>query len=811
VNLVLSATLPGTVRLTVPAGTRTDQWAIQQAELVGDVNGDGQPDLAVSVDHLHLTSAVRFGGDCNPPPPPLPHQAYVQVIFGGSLPARINLAAPFARGFRISAPAGSEQFGASLAAAGDVNGDGLGDLIVGAPAGVDQPGAAYVVFGKRSTAPVATAKLGNAGFRIDGPAGSQVYQAGIVVSGGGDVNGDGHPDLLIGSQWRTPELVDGMRRSQCGDALFIPPAHSARSVAYVVFGGQHDRSVELGDLGSSGLTIGDSPRLEAASGSWLANAGDVNGDGLADVVIGSQSGAFVVFGRRTGGQVGLDPLGGGIALRVPVPNAAPVSRSVAGIGDLNGDGLADFAVAVPNGGGQAPVGSAQAQAPSGYVVFGRSSTSPIDLSKLGAGGLELRGTRDNAGSSVVGLGDLNGDGRPDFGELAPSTPYGGRLGSGSLYAIFGGATTGALPLASLGGRGVRIDGGPNMGVYESGGAASMAGRVRVLVYESESAELVPFRPRAAPHAPRLAAQIGGFGPRLITGITSGLGSVWLLAESGDHQHGLVDRLNPKTNELVGRPVQIGGPSRVISTGFGAVWALVVPRHRDRAATLVRIDPATDRILLRAKVGGPGRDIDQTVPADTINAGLGSLWITYAATGSVYRIDPETGFTTAAIRVGLYPQALAFAAGNVWVADRQDGAVREIDPETNRVVGRPLDVARQPASQGRALGDMLWMGTAEDGGVWLYDPNHDQVARLDPRTRRLSFDAPSGAAGEVAVADTDRRTLWIVGSRSTSRVRISDGLMAGGRLEADTWPVGAAVTGNAVWTTTLGTGVLRIDR
>src|SRR6266849_62332 len=108
-NLVLSTAAPGTVRLTVPAATRTDEWTIQSAVVVGDVNGDGVPDIAVAVDHFHHPSPFVIGGRCSPPPPPLPHDDFVQVIFGGPLPAKINLADPKVAGFRITAPLGSDQ------------------------------------------------------------------------------------------------------------------------------------------------------------------------------------------------------------------------------------------------------------------------------------------------------------------------------------------------------------------------------------------------------------------------------------------------------------------------------------------------------------------------------------------------------------------------------------------------------------------------------------------------------------------------------------------------------------------------------
>lgn len=787
------------------------EWTIEAVAVVGDVNGDGIPDLAVAVDRFNPSAAVTRGR-CNPLPPQPKHEDFVQVIFGGSLPARVDLAHVRVPGFRISTPAGTSGLGSALAGVGDVNGDGRADLLIGAPGDVDQPGRAYLVYGKASTSPVDVSNLGDRGFTLAGPTGEQIYQAGMLVAGGGDVNGDGHPDLLIGAQWRTTERVQQLKASQCGDAITIPPPRSARSVVYVVFGGARTGTVDLGDLGSSGLQIGDSWKLEDVAGQWLANAGDVNGDGLADVLIGTRAGALIVYGRHATTPVNPDALGdGGMTVAAPWPTrVTPITRSVAGIGDINGDHLADVAVSSGTGGEDFPVGSKQAEAASAYVVFGSRAPAQIDTRKLGAHGFAIEGTRDNAGSSLATLGDLNGDGIPDYGVLAPSTPYGGQLGSGSLYALFGKRSTAPLRLDHLGSAGVRVDGSPNTSIYEAGGAGKLTGggRTLVLVFNGETAELVPFAPHVAPSAPRLGPTLS-LRPRFVTGLTYGFGSVWLLVQSGDHEHGLVYRLNPGTNRLVGAPVQIGGPSRVIAAALGSVWTLVVPPHRDRPATLVRLDPNSGRILLRAKVGAPGRDIDQVIPADTISYGFGSLWITYAATGHVYRLDPQTGKTVAAIKVGHYPQALTFADGKVWVADRQDGAVREIDPTSNRVVGAPLNIAREPASQGRALGDMLWMGSTTDGTIWLYDPNHDQVVHLDPRTRRLSFDPPSGANGEIAISAGP--LLWVVGDRSTSRVRIRDGQMVGSRVELDAWPASVAATSGSVWTTTLGGGVIRINR
>jgi hypothetical protein len=164
-------------------------------------------------------------------------------------------------GFRLDGVHEEERSGYSVGAAGDVNGDGVDDLIIGAPrAGPhgDLSGSTYVVFGQAAGFPATFALStldGRNGFRLDG--GEPFSRTGYSVAGAHDVNGDGFDDLIIGTRYATP--------------------------TYVVFGkpSGFPAAINLSTLdGSNGF------RLEG-SGFSVAAAGDVNGDGLDDVIIGA--------------------------------------------------------------------------------------------------------------------------------------------------------------------------------------------------------------------------------------------------------------------------------------------------------------------------------------------------------------------------------------------------------------------------------------------------------------------------------------------------------------------------------------------
>ncbi|MBI4582953.1 MAG: VCBS repeat-containing protein [Planctomycetes bacterium] len=335
----------------------------------------------------------------------------------------------------------ASQAGRSVAAAGDVNGDGLPDLIVGGTCSSSAP--IYVIFGKVDGAPIELSEVeaGRGGFAIRGSAERDL--SGESVSGAGDVNGDGLADLLIGAPYASP----GGRES-AGES-------------YVVFGKRDGAPVELSEVeaGLGGFAVRGSAERDL-SGSSVSGAGDVNGDGLADLLIGAPYASpggrdragesYVVFGKRDGAPVELSEVQagrGGFAIR----GVAEIDKSgfnVSGAGDVNGDGVPDFLVGAPQAslGGRYWVGET-------YVVFGKADGAPVELSEVqvGRGGFAIRGVaqRDFSDLRVSGVGDVNGDGVSDLLVGAPYASRGGRDPAGESYVVFGKADGAPIELSEV--------------------------------------------------------------------------------------------------------------------------------------------------------------------------------------------------------------------------------------------------------------------------------------------------------------------------------------------------------------------------
>ena len=206
-----------------------------------------------------------------------------------------------------------------------------------------------------------------------------------------DLNGDGRAELLLGAVGNDAGGLDA-------------------GAAYVVFGKSTSTEVNLATLGSGGFRIRGV--VGEGLGSTLTGLGDVNGDGTADLLLGTANGgkAYVVFGRSTTSEVNLATLGsGGYAIRAEAAGDL-TGMVVTAAGDLNGDGVADLLIGAPhNAEGGANAGAV-------YAVWG-GDTRDIDLALVaeGIGGAKIVGTAGSlTGSAVALLPDMNGDGRADL-------------------------------------------------------------------------------------------------------------------------------------------------------------------------------------------------------------------------------------------------------------------------------------------------------------------------------------------------------------------------------------------------------------
>ncbi|MEQ9094749.1 MAG: integrin alpha [Phycisphaerales bacterium] len=439
---------------------------------IGDMNGDGFEDAIVGAPDGIGRAYVVFGRD-------------------HAWPRRASLASLDGRdGFRLftSHPTSDEEaIGTAVSAAGDLNGDGFADALIGAPGawpgdphtGPYPMGVTYTVFGRNRAFPVSLdlSQLdGSDGFRTLGPC--IFAQSGSAVAGRGgsaDINGDGVDDIAIGAA--------GAFEGYCyGDS-------------YVVFG----RSAP------SGMAFPDTLAVDALDGSrgfvfnafWFDNGGgaaaavgNVNGDGLADAIFGTPreytatptrpygdtTGAtYVIFGRdATAGatypdQFDRNDLDGDLGVQILGTAAGSTSgASVAVVGDLNGDGLADLAIGEPGRESDDP----QVMRGAVVVVFGRPDLdAAVDLAALGVGeGFRLIGAEpgDALGLRIARAGDVNGDGRDDlivtdsnaayvlFGRDA-ADPFAGTLPVDQLDGRRGFAIRGPAPIEAIAG-GVDLNG-----------------------------------------------------------------------------------------------------------------------------------------------------------------------------------------------------------------------------------------------------------------------------------------------------------------------------------------------------------------
>ena len=356
----------------------------------GDVNGDGFADLIVG---------APFGESNN-----------------GSGSARVLSGSDGSVLHNFHGDSAGDSFGHSVSGAGDVNGDGFADLIVGAE-GDDNNG-----FGSGS-ARVLSGSDGSVLYNFDGD--SPLDQFGRSVSGAGDVNGDGFADLIVGAPLDNSNNASGIARVLSGSDgsvlynfdrdnvgnFFGRSVSGAGDVngdgfADMIVGGNGHANGDAGGSaqvlsGSDGSVLYDfnGDGANDSFGQSVSDAGDVNGDGFADMIVGSPGSIFAI--NPNGSARVLSGSDGSLLYSFDGDNSLDnFGHSVSGAGDVNGDGFADLIVgAFQDDNNRGASGSARVFSGSdGSVLYNFDGDNPNDM----------------FGESVSGAGDVNGDGFDDF-------------------------------------------------------------------------------------------------------------------------------------------------------------------------------------------------------------------------------------------------------------------------------------------------------------------------------------------------------------------------------------------------------------
>ena len=357
----------------------------------GDVNGDGVANLIIGAPSANSYTGMSY------------------LVFGhtGNWTSPTNLSTlAGTNGVKFVGENSNDFSGYSVSSAGDINEDGIVDIIIGAWGANGNSGASYLVFGHKGnwTSPINLSTLtGENGVKFAGENYSDM--SGVSVSGGGDVNGDGIEDLIIGA-------------SRTNDGA---------GASYLVFGHKENWTspISLSALtGTNGVKfVGEN--INDENGYSVSMAGDVNKDGITDILIGSgdASVCYVIFGQ-TGSwlsPMSLSDLTGKNGVKFI--QLGGIISLVGRASDVNGDGTADLIIG--------------ATGSNGYVVFGHTGnwTNPMALSTLtGIDGVRFIGENYEVnGFSVSGTGDVNGDGIADLiiGANVPSN-Y-----ASTSYLVFG--------------------------------------------------------------------------------------------------------------------------------------------------------------------------------------------------------------------------------------------------------------------------------------------------------------------------------------------------------------------------------------
>ena len=376
---LVDARFPVTVDPVVQTAEWTWSGAHEGVHDAGDLDGDGHDDLVI----FQRGGTTTTIGDA--------------IVVPGSAAGPDTAAA-----LSLSAPGATWEFGRSAASAGDVNGDGYDDLVVGGG------GTAWIWLGS------ATGVATTPDLSLAGPTGATPTGFGFAVSSAGDVHGDGYDDVLV-----SDPTVDG----QAGAVWLFAGSASGTGTTHEA------RWDGTGAVDWFGISV--------------APAGDVDADGFDDVVIGAANAAAITgYAKVLHGSV--DGLEATATTTIRGAGAgSTLGRSVDGAGDVDGDGFDDVVIGIPG-----------ERAAHGAVALHHGSAAGVEpLARTTIGGTTLGA---KLGTSVSGAGDTDGDGFPDVVGGSPATT--------ASVSVWAGSSSGLSTLATP-----RIEGGMTLGKWVDGG------------------------------------------------------------------------------------------------------------------------------------------------------------------------------------------------------------------------------------------------------------------------------------------------------------------------------------------------------
>lgn len=397
---------------------------------IGDFNGDGNQDILLGAPSGDGPGNSRVDAG----------EAY--IIFGSAtLPSSIDLAdfpGPSVTIYGID-PGDNAGF---AVAAGDVNGDGIDDIIISAPGG-DGPnndrdglGEIYIIFGEpKMPSAIDLAVPGAFDTVIYGTSFRAMFGAALAI---GNINNDDIGDVIIGAP-----TADGPAgsRPDAGDVYLVFGSYDLPSVIDL-------RNKRYPFTSIFGADSGDH------LGSSLATT-DANGDGISDILIGAPGGdgggnerpdagdAYLIYGKEV-----MPPeidLGAAADVTIFGKDRGDKLGTAVLISDIDGDGIEDLILGAPGGKGPDDL---RGEAGEVYILYGKTgfppvidlASSPPDLLIFG------RDPLDNLGSSLAS-GDVNGDTLGDLIIGAPGADDGGRADAGNAYVLYGGIFPSQIDLA----------------------------------------------------------------------------------------------------------------------------------------------------------------------------------------------------------------------------------------------------------------------------------------------------------------------------------------------------------------------------